>query len=64
MSMVKEKKKEGRREQEMDGQRVVVEESDGVVEEGSELSGSLNMNKLHCCDQIFAPCLYSPLYSA
>lgn len=47
----------------MDGQRVVLEESDGVVEEGLELSGSLNMNKLHCCEQIFAPCLYSPLYS-
>lgn len=62
MSIVKEKR-EGRREQEMDGQQVVVEESDWVVEEGSELSGSLNMNKLHCCDQIFAPCLYSPLYS-
>lgn len=29
--------REGRREQEMDGQRVVVEESDGVMEEGLEL---------------------------
>lgn len=62
MSIVKEKG-EGRREQEMDRQRLVVEESNGVVEEGLEHSGSLNMNKLHCCDQIFAPCLYSPLYS-
>lgn len=63
MSAVK-GKREGRREQEMDGQRVVVlEESDGVVEEGLELSGCLNMNKLHCCEQNFAPCLYSPLYS-
>lgn len=50
-------------EEEMDGHQVVVEESDGVVEEGLELSGSLNMNKLHCCEQICAPCLCSPLYS-
>lgn len=41
----------------------VLEESNGVVEAGLELSGSLNMNKLHCCVEIFASCLYYPLYS-
>lgn len=59
MSIVKEK--QGGRDGWTAGS--IVEESDGVVEEALELSGSLNMNKLHCCEQIFAPCLYSPLYS-
>lgn len=60
MSIVKEKRetKEVR-----GGGWTVLEDRDGVVEAVLELSGSMNMNKLHCCDEIFAPCLYSPLYS-
>lgn len=60
MSIVKQKRKTkevGR------GGWTVLEESNGVVEAGLELSGSLNMNKLHCCKEIFASCLYYPLYS-
>lgn len=42
MSLVKEKR-ERRRDQQKDGQRAAVEDSDGVVEEGLQLSGSLNI---------------------
>lgn len=59
MSIVKQKretKEVGR------GGWTVLEHSNGVVEAVLDLSGSVNMNKLHCCDEILAPCLYSLLY--
>lgn len=55
LSIVTEKREEWN-DQEMAGQWVHC----WVVEEGSSISGSLNIHKLHWCDQICAPCLYAP----